>query len=220
MLNLYQSFLSKTAIFKGIPLSDIDKAIQCLGGYFKNFDSNQEVYPSGKQIQYAGILIEGQIHVQQLGLDGKELLLRQIKKGELFGAALCYLNTPNPFMRIVSAEKSKVLFLQMPDGSEKNRCNCPYRMIVLENILRGLAVEAQRLNMKIQLLIQPTLRDKILFYLEIMSKNLGQKSFVMPLTREKFAQYICADRSAVSRELGRMEADGLIVIEGKSITLL
>ena len=90
-------------------------------------------------------------------------------------------------------------------------------MTVLENILREVARDAVYLNLKIQLLSQPTLRDKLLFYLNVMHDSQHSRVFTIPFTREKLAQFICADRSAVSRELSRMQSEGIITIEGKQI---
>ena len=90
-------------------------------------------------------------------------------------------------------------------------------MTVLENILREVARDAVYLNLKIQLLSQPTLRDKLLFYLNVMHDSQHSRVFTIPFTREKLAQFICADRSAVSRELSRMQREGIITIEGKQI---
>lgn len=92
-------------------------------------------------------------------------------------------------------------------------------MTVLENILREVARDAVYLNLKIQLLSQPTLRDKLLFYLNVMHNSQRSHVFTIPFTREKLAQFICADRSAVSRELSRMQSEGIIKIDGKQITL-
>ena len=82
-----------------------------------------------------------------------------------------------------------------------------------------MARDIQHLNFKIQLLAQPTLRDKLLFYLHLTQNALHRNSFTLPFTREKLAQFISADRSAVSRELSRMKDEGIIKIEGKTITL-
>ena len=93
-------------------------------------------------------------------------------------------------------------------------------MIVLENLLREMALDVQHLNMKIRLLTQPTLRSKLLLYLRLMQNTLQCNSFTLPFTREKLAQFISADRSAVSRELSRMNAEKIIKIKGKTITVL
>ena len=220
MLNFYTSFLARTAVFKGIPAKDIDKAIACLRGFYKSFECGQEIYRSGDIVSHAGIVVEGSVHAEQIGVDGKTVLLKEIGRGESFGEALCCLRQANPFLRIISAEKTKVLFIQLPSEDGTNRCGCPYRIIVLENLLREMARDIQHLNMKIQLLAQPTLRDKLLFYLHLTQNTLHRNSFTLPFTREKLAQFISADRSAVSRELSRMNREGIIQIEGKTITLM
>jgi len=53
-----------------------------------------------------------------------------------------------------------------------------------------------------------------------MQNTLHCNSFTLPFTREKLAQFISADRSAVSRELSRMNAEKIIKIKGKTITVL
>ena len=219
MLNFYTSFLARTAVFKGIAVQDIDKAIACLRGFYRSFECGQEIYRSGDIVSHAGIVIEGIVHAEQIGVDGKTVLLKEIRRGTLFGAALCCLRQANPFLRIVSAEKSKVLSIEIPSADGSARCGCPYRMIVLENLLHEMALDVQHLNMKIQLLAQPTLRDKLLFYLHLTQNALHSDSFTLPFTREKLAQFISADRSAVSRELSRMNTEGIIKIEGKTVTL-
>lgn len=216
MLNFYTAFLANTAVFKGIPVREIDKALACLHGFYKLFENGQEVFHSAEINPYAGIVILGCINEEQIGVDGKTVLLKQRRRGDLFGAAVSYLQQSNPFLRTISAEKSKVLFIKIPSIQDKVCCSCPYRMIVLENILKEVSRDTMHLNMKIQLLSQPSLRDKLLFYLTTMGNALQHDSF----TREKLAQFICADRSAVSRELSRMKGEGLIKLEGKKITLI
>ena len=180
-------------------------------------ESGQEVHSIADTIPYAGIVITGCIHVEQIGIDGKIILLKQVQRGALFGAELSCLGLTNPFLRMVSAQKSKVLFIKVPSAQNTTCRTCPYKMTVLENILREVARDAVYLNLKIQLLSQPTLRDKLLFYLNVMHDSQHSHVFTIPFTREKLAQFICADRSAVSRELSRMQREGIITIEGKQI---
>ena len=77
MLNFYTSFLARTAVFKGIPAKDIDKAIACLHGFYRSFECGQEIYRSGDIVSYAGIVVEGSVHAEQIGVDGKTVLLKE-----------------------------------------------------------------------------------------------------------------------------------------------
>ena len=55
-----------------------------------------------------------------------------------------------------------------------------------------------------------TLREKILAYLSIQAQVQGNRYFEIPLGRVELAEYLCADRSALTRELAKMKEDGLI----------
>jgi CRP-like cAMP-binding protein len=47
-------------------------------------------------------------------------------------------------------------------------------------------------------------------YLSMQSQEAGSKSFTIPIGRVELADYISADRSAVTRELNAMRDEGII----------
>ena len=47
----------------------------------------------------------------------------------------------------------------------------------------------------------------------------GSLTLNMNSTREQLAAYVCSERSSVCRELGRMQDDGLVVINGNNVTI-
>lgn len=47
----------------------------------------------------------------------------------------------------------------------------------------------------------------------------GSPRFTLPLSRSGLADYICADRSAMTRELGRMQKEGLLELRGRAVYL-
>lgn len=48
----------------------------------------------------------------------------------------------------------------------------------------------------------------------------GSCDFTIPFSREDMAEYVCANRSALSRELRAMEKDGLITLQGRKCHIL
>ena len=72
------------------------------------------------------------------------------------------------------------------------------------------------LNQKVRILSQKSQRDRILIYLGTLPKD--KNDFVkIPFTKTALAEYLGVNRSALSRELGRMQNEGLLVIDGKKI---
>ena len=47
-------------------------------------------------------------------------------------------------------------------------------------------------------------------FLTLQASRRQTTSFAIPFSREELAAYLCVNRSALSRELGRMQRDGLV----------
>ena len=66
------------------------------------------------------------------------------------------------------------------------------------------------LDRRVELLICKILRTRISLWLLEQAEQAGSDTFAVPLTRAGLAEYLNCDRSALSRELGRMQREGLI----------
>ena len=65
-----------------------------------------------------------------------------------------------------------------------------------------------------------TTREKILSYLSEQAKKAGGESFTIPLNRQEMADYLAVDRSAMSKELGRLKEEGQISFHKNQFQLL
>ena len=55
-----------------------------------------------------------------------------------------------------------------------------------------------------------TTREKLLSYLSQQALQRGSRTFEIPYNRQELADYLGVDRSAMSSELGRMKAEGIL----------
>lgn len=211
------SALTKCKLFDRIPLQDLQKAIKCLKGFDKTYADKETVYCAGMDSFLPGIVLNGALLINQIFPDGSEILLRTIEPGELFGVSLAYEDDENTF--ITASGETSVLFLHLPGKNYTSDCNCQYRMIILENLIQIIATNNRIMKQKIQILSRPTLREKLMLFFKNQKQIQKSNHLKLNMTREKIARYICAERSAVSRELSRMQDDGLIKLEGKAIIL-
>ena len=53
-------------------------------------------------------------------------------------------------------------------------------------------------------------REKVLAYLQERSQEAGSHTFSIPYNRQELADYLYIERSALSRELSRMQCEGII----------
>ena len=87
-------------------------------------------------------------------------------------------------------------------------------------MVRIIARKNLELMRKIEVVSKKTLREKILAYLSIQSQSQGTNRFEIPLGRVEWAEYLCADRSALTRELAKMKEEGLIEFQRNTFEIL
>ena len=85
-----------------------------------------------------------------------------------------------------------------------------FHQTLIENMVRLIARKNRELMRKVEVVSKKTLREKIMAYLSIQAQSQGKKQFEIPLGRVEWAEYLCADRSALTRELAKMQEEGLI----------
>ena len=78
-----------------------------------------------------------------------------------------------------------------------------------EAIVADYAVSEQNMKLVFEQ-IKRSIREKLLAYLSIQAQAQQSRYFEIPLGRVELAEYLCVDRSALTRELVKMKADGLI----------
>ena len=90
----------------------------------------------------------------------------------------------------------------------------------MQNIVLTISDKYFALDRRVELLICKSLRTRISLWLLDEAHRAGSDTFTTPLTRAGLAEYLNCDRSALSRELSRMQHDGLIETWRSSFKLL
>ena len=95
----------------------------------------------------------------------------------------------------------------------------PIRVILAENLIKSLARKNLILNQKVRILSRKSLRERILFYLGTLPKD--KNGYVkIPFNKTVLAEYLGVNRSALSRELGRMQDEGILIADGRKMKTL
>lgn len=86
--------------------------------------------------------------------------------------------------------------------------------------LKILSDRVEKLNRRIQILSQKTLREKIAYYIVDLCRTQGSNTVELPASKEVISKLLAMPRQSFSRELAKMENDGIITTEDKKITIL
>jgi CRP-like cAMP-binding protein len=64
-----------------------------------------------------------------------------------------------------------------------------------------------------------TIRGRVMAYLNSVSLQKNSREFDIPFDRQQLADYLNLERSALSKELGKMQRDGLISCRKNHFTI-
>ncbi len=207
-------------LFKDIPENRLEPVLGCLKAQKKSYAGRTLLFSADEPISCLGLVLRGYVEIFLTDADDNRTLITQASEGELFGHALCVAHAETNIFEITTSEHAEILFLYVPEFTSLQNTNCTYRFKVMENLMRLIAKNNMELMKKIRILTQSSLRKKILLYLSILSKEQHSETISLPFGRDKLANYLFCDRSAVSRELGRMSKEGLITLSKTEITLI
>ena len=98
-------------------------------------------------------------------------------------------------------------------------CPCSYQLNLTTNMLKILASQNVFSNIKLRIANQKSLRDRILIYLHSLAPD-SEGYLHVPFTQTALAEFLGVNRSALSRELGRMQDENLIEVSDKKMKLL
>ena len=87
------------------------------------------------------------------------------------------------------------------------------------NLLAETASKFWGLRQRVAYLTEPQLRRRILLFLRDRREAAGSDYFRVPYSRQEMAEVLGVNRSALSRELGRMQREGLLEFYRSSFRL-
>ena len=93
-------------------------------------------------------------------------------------------------------------------------------MNLADNLYDLLGQKNMQLIEKVEIVSKPDLRSKILAYLTLQAEKQNSRYLEIPLNREEMAEYLCANRSSLSRELALLKRDGILDFHKNTFVLL
>lgn len=209
--------IRKCYLFDGIEDEQLTDAIKLLNGRIKKVVKDDYVVQLGGTMQYAGLLLKGKIESSFQNENFDQITMHTFTGGYLFGEGLVINHAKNSPVQVRAVEDSVVLFIDL-EMIYAAADNSPIRNILARNLIKSLAKKNLILNQKVRILSQKNLRDRIFIYLRTLPKD--KDGYVkIPFTQTALAEYLGVNRSALSRELGRMQNEGLLVIDGRKIKI-
>ena len=201
--------LKNHPLFQDLSENDLDQLYHaaCMRSQF--FEKNQTVFHAGDRICEVGIVQTGNVHIEMIDLWGNKSILSSIAPGQIFAETYAICRKPL-LVDVTAAAPCEILFLNLEflarSFSEPGSC----RDAIMQNLFAICVRKNLILSNRIFCTTPKTVRGRLLVYLSSESAKAGSTSFTIPFDRQGMADYLNLDRSALSKELGRMKKDGIL----------
>ena len=210
----------RSPLFLGIRPEDMDAMLGCIGYHVREYKKGEIIAFEAETINHVGLVMKGSVDMIKEDVWGNRTMLLRSYAEDVFGETFACGEDSLSVVTFVAAEDSKVMFLSFCRVMHTCTHACIFHQTLIENMVRIIARKNRELMRKIEVVSKKTLREKILAYLSIQSQAQGASRFEIPLGRVEWAEYLCADRSALTRELSKMKDDGLIDYQRNTFEIL
>lgn len=210
------SILKKCPLFTGLSSDEIENCLQSSHAEVITVNKDDWIFQQGDIPRKLMVLLEGAVVIGNDSSYGKRSIIAALEHpGELFGEIFLFLNKQVYENYAQAIEPSKILQIPKEFLYHAGPKDSPYHDTLILNMLSIFAQKAYYLNRKLQIISYTTLRQKIAkIFLHNCSDN-GQVTLSM--SREELADFLNTARPSLSRELMRMQEDGLIRIDKRKV---
>ena len=202
--------LIKHPLFTGLDEESLPEALKLFESSEKSLKKGECIFNSGNITEVMGFVLEGRIQIESTDYWGNKTIIDNLGSGKVFGETYA-LTGKTLMVDVIAVETSKILLLNPKKLFSNNEGRGKIKAILIKNILQISMNKNLHLSQRIFHTNAKTIRGRLLAYL---SSCLPAKSphaeFDIPYDRQQLADYLQVDRSALSAELSKMKADGLI----------
>lgn len=206
----YMGLLRRAKIFRGMEEKNILSMLDCLAAVKKRFTRGEFLYRAGEPAGMAALVLDGMFHIDREDYWGNNSILADVSAGELLGEVYSFLDDEPVRINAVAVKDSTVLLLDVKKIFQVCSMVCPYHAQLIRNFAYVLAVKNRELTRKLEHMSQRTTRDKLLSYLSDQSLKQDSSCFEIPFNRQQLADFLAVDRSAMSKELGKLRDEGIL----------
>ena len=212
--------LRESALFRGLTDEEAAQAAGLLGARRRRYRRGETILHAGDVTGRMGLVLSGSVAVESCDLWGNRTILNLVPAGGFFAETYALLGDEPLGVDVAAVSPCEILFLSVGELTRADAHASPWGARLAVNLLRISAEKNLTLSRRAFHTAPKTIRGRVLAYLNSVALQTGKSSFSIPFDRQQLADYLNVERTALSKELGKMRRDGLIRCEKNRFTLL
>ena len=210
--------LNTLPLFKDLSIDEVELFVKQTNSIVKNYESGTRVLKAYESNTRIGVIVKGEAQVVSEDRMGNEVIGHRLQRGAIIGSTSAILAMDGNFTSVEALTNIAVLWI-------------PYRSligvsvklgrihgIVMKNFLEAFCRKNILMMQKIELLSQKSLPERVILYL-LNREKLQQNDNVEVPGRVQMAKELECNRSALTRELKHMQAEGIITCDARHMRL-
>ena len=205
--------IRKLSLFQDLPEEQVKNLAEI--SRVRTFAKGERIFSAGDRAQGFYALVDGMVRVFRSSPSGKEQILHLIKPGEAFGEVAVFEGRTYP-ADADTLEDSRVFFFSRGDFLKQARRDP-------ELALQMLALLARRLRTFVTQVAHLSLKEvpsRLAAYLLLMAESNHAGTVNLDMSKGQVAAYLGTIQETLSRTFRKLEQEGLITVNGRTIRLL
>ena len=212
--------LGTSALFQNIEKSAIEAFVNASTLYRKEYKKGQFITFSGEPMEGLGVLLEGDALLTRENALGERSIMTDLTAGHIFGEALLFTTHPLWPATVQAKTKATVLFIPLATFTTPMHGLEACQNQLLINLLQNLSEKAIVLYRKVHYLTLKSMRHKLFAYFQDLYKNQRSSPLQLPHKRQELADLLNVSRPSMSRELGRLVKENILLVTPRTIEIL
>lgn len=205
--------LRESMLFRGITENELTEALQSLQAQEKKYRKGDTILHAGNTTKRLGLVLDGSVTVESNDVWGNRTILSHIDRGQLFAETYALLENEPLLVDVTANEDCLILFLRIGSMRELSSSGSSWARKIVNNLLAISAHKNLTLSGRSFHTSPKTIRGRVMSYLNTVSIQKGSTEFDIPFDRQQLADYLNLERTALSKELGKMQKDGILSVK-------
>ena len=204
--------IKNSVIFSGMSDSEAEAAMKALAVAEHSFAKDEIILHAGDMTDVMGLVLEGSVRIESNDVWGNRTILSHAEAGQVFAETYALLKDEPMLVDAVANQASRVLLLNIGSIGRANDSSA-WMLKLISNMLSISMRKNLMLSGRIFHTAPKNIRGRVTSYLNSVSLQTGSDEFDIPFDRQQLADYLNVERTALSKELGKMQNDGLIQVK-------
>lgn len=209
--------LDACKLFRKIERAEQERILNCAKAQIRHCKAGGYIFCQDEKPSRLFLLLEGQVHICKDFASGRRDILYLVEAGNVFGEMFLFGNRKRYWYDAVAITDAE--FLELPWDFFYHFCSnaCEHHKQLTQNMLEILSESNFKITRKLHIVSSFSLRERIAIWLMDAADEEGVAQLKM--NREQLADFLGVARPSLSRELMKMQADGLLEVSKKQIVI-